>query len=1043
MGGQMNKENMDLNYWRSFQELYANDSFVKQTQNEFSDKAAEAPELAQMSQMSRRKFVGLMSASAALAGTACSKYRDEGELIPYNNQTETTTPGITYHYASSITRNGQTEGVLIKVREGRPIKIVGNAQHPVNKGGISASTQAMMMSLYDPDRLKKPLINGAKSTFAEADTLVKAAIVEAQSQGKKVVLLGNKNVSPLLKGIVNEAKALNPETHFVSFDAYDRGLASKAQKTVFGKAVKYRLDKADLVISFESDFLGSEGSVEQKKEFAVGRDIVQSGKQNKLIAIEGDMSLTGINADWRLPVRSDAVETLLVSLLAELVFSTQNVKEQLSATQLNYLDSYRFDKISASVKVEKKDFEKLLKDISERKGKVLVKVGQKLGYAAFVASELLNSFLATELMTSSYASNESYEVGGTEELKALVNDLNQGNIGVLINLNGNPLFNLPADLGLAEAIKKAGLYVSMVESLNESCTAAKVVLPVNHPLESWGIYESRQGLVELQQPVIAPLFNSRQLEDLLISYLGQKNFSDIAAREWIKNYVQTVTYTQAGSLLTAGEFWVNALHDGFVKTKTVAQEFSANWEPVTSIKPASLDKGMVLVLKASQYLGDGALANVGWLQELPHPVSKVAWDNYAAMSINTMKKLGLKRYPKSGDFTYEVVVLTVGKNSIEIPAFTQPGLADDQVVVELGYGRSVCGNAGIEVGVNAIDLLSINSKSGFIVSNVQVASAGKFYELASTQEQSAINAQGLQEDMGVKSMLATRMEDSHLKRRIIQEGTVEEYKANPHFLHEGEHYPTASLNRPHKYAGVKWAMSIDLNKCTGCGDCIIACNVENNIPVVGKDQVKVGREMHWMRIDRYYSGDAANPRASVQPMLCQHCDNAPCENVCPVVATTHSPEGINEMTYNRCVGTRYCANNCPYKVRRFNFFNFRDHFANEHQQKPVFALLHNPEVSVRSRGVMEKCSFCVQRVNLARAASKRAHEEWNGQGMVTACQEVCSANAIAFGNINDADSTVARNKKHALTYRVLDETAVESNVRYLAKIRNIEGKSHS
>jgi Fe-S-cluster-containing dehydrogenase component len=641
-----------------------------------------------------------------------------------------------------------------------------------------------------------------------------------------------------------------------------------------------------------------------------------------------------------------------------------------------------------------------------------------------------------------YSENAENKLSSEEEIRALITDLNQGNVGVLINLNANPVYHLASDLQLDQAIAKATYSVSLVESSNETSKLTTVSVPVNHALESWGIARSKNGVVDLQQPVIASVFKSRQLEDLLISYLTESTFSDVAYRELIKSYVKTTVYAEANSLLTAEEFWVNSLHDGFAKVSLAEKEVVDSFDAISQIKPSMPSKGMVVALKASQYLGDGSMANVGWLQEVPHPVTKITWDNYAMMSLATMKKLGLKAFPGSGDYSYEVVTVKVNGKSIEIPAFTQPGIAEDQVVIELGYGRSEVGVVGEGVGVNAIPLMSSKYKvSPLVYGDVKVASAGKFYDLASTQEHYAINAENMG---GVSDYLNESIEDAHLKRFIIQEGTIEQYKANPNFLHDDRpHYPTVSLDRPHKYEGVKWGMSIDLNKCTGCGDCVIACNVENNIPVVGKDQVKMGREMHWMRIDRYYSGSTENPTASIQPMLCQHCDNAPCENVCPVVATSHSPEGINEMTYNRCVGTRYCANNCPYKVRRFNFYNFRDHFAGEHQEKPVFALLHNPEVTVRSRGVMEKCSFCVQRVNNARAASKRNHEEWNGQGMVTACQESCSSNAIAFGNLNDTESTVATNKKHKLTYRVLDETAVESNVRYIAKIRNIEGKSHS
>jgi molybdopterin-containing oxidoreductase family iron-sulfur binding subunit len=469
-------------------------------------------------------------------------------------------------------------------------------------------------------------------------------------------------------------------------------------------------------------------------------------------------------------------------------------------------------------------------------------------------------------------------------------------------------------------------------------------------------------------------------------------------------------------------FWNLALHDGIVSFNEKAGEnFTFKPEAFTSISGLTkASKDFVVILRDSYYLGDGRLANNGWLQELPHPVSKIVWDNYAAISPATAMVLNLN--------SNDLVDLTVAGKSLKLPVFIQPGMVDEVVAVELGYGREKIGVVGQNAGFNAIQLISKNAPlSEWLYNDGKISKAGGTYELISTQEHYPIDEK--------------RYNDIHLKREIIQEGTYEEYKKNPKFFKdEKKHTVLFNINEGHEYTGTKWAMSIDLNKCTGCNGCVAACNVENNIPVVGKEQVGKNREMHWIRLDRYYGGHSDNPKVSFQPMLCQHCDNAPCENVCPVAATNHSPDGLNQMAYNRCVGTRYCANNCPYKVRRYNYFNYRDNYADAYQQKQPISLLFNPEVTVRSRGVMEKCTFCVQRIMDERQHATQEVREINGDKVLTACQEACPSSAIVFGDLNKKDSEITKYRNHELGYHVLEEINVRPNVTYIAKLRNIKAE---
>ena len=601
-------------------------------------------------------------------------------------------------------------------------------------------------------------------------------------------------------------------------------------------------------------------------------------------------------------------------------------------------------------------------------------------------------------------------------MEQLITNMIDGHVNVLINIAANPVFNLNSRYNFNENLNKVNTVVSLVESANETSAKSKYVLPISNVLESWGDHQVRENVVSLQQPVISPIFNTRQKESIILGFINGGTYSDDIYLNYLKDSFKKLFYSKGNFISSYENFWNSVLHDGFLEIKNKLSHSKMNDVKISSINRKS--SGYNLILTKSTFIGDGRFLNNGWLQEIPNPITKVTWDNYAAISPKSAKALNVE--------INDLINVEIKDKKVDLPVMIQPGLADDTIICELGYGRTEVGEVGKGTGFNVDKFIGLEGNlTPWIYTHVSVSKANGTYELISSQEHHSLD------DESVK--------DVHLKREIVQEGTVEEFKKNPQFMKREEHEPT-DLHSSHKYVGQKWAMSIDLNKCTSCAVCVSSCNVENNVPVVGKDQVKVGREMHWLRIDRYFSGEPETPITSNQPMLCQHCDNAPCENVCPVNATNHSEDGLNQMVYNRCVGTRYCSNNCPYKVRRFNFFNFRDHFEDGFYDNELTGLVHNPEVTVRSRGVMEKCSFCVQKIMDVRSEAIREGREIKPNEVVTACQQACPADAIVFGDSNNEKSLVNEYIEHDLSYHILEDLNVKPNVTYIAKLRNTKSE---
>ncbi|MCK9279126.1 MAG: TAT-variant-translocated molybdopterin oxidoreductase, partial [Melioribacteraceae bacterium] len=996
----MDSNSNNKKFWKSLSEYNNEPEILKNKRNEFSEGVTEDFEPSELSGMSRRKFIAIMGAATAITATACSDYRDKGEIIPYNKRPEEVLPGTANYYASTCTGCESLCGILVKTREGRPIKIDGNPDHPVNKGKICAKGQAEVTNLYDPTRIKEPLFNKRKASWEQIDNQLISEFKKANEEGLEIALISEHLFSPTFKKLLDEFKAKYPTAKEYYYSASDNGNKLNAWYKSFGNysIPTPRYDKAELVLALDDDFLGVDGnSIENTKNYSRKRDAIDKVNFNRLYVIEGRMSLTGMMSDYRMRLRPDAQLELVWTLINEL---KNNGSIAIPAELSSKVSGYNLTKFVSIYKINEKKLRSLLTDLSKAKGKSIITVGKNLSESVHISVNYLNELLNN----SGNFDNNNFDLGTSyasyKELESLVSKMESGKVGVVINLDVNPLFNLPVDLGFEKAYEKIKTTVAFTQENNETSEKSKYLLPINHFLESWGDYQNKAYVMSLQQPVINPLFNTRQKEAIFLTWVNgdTKSYNVNSYHKYLLENFDTSIYNNSSKMTDSKSFWYGSLHDGIVELKTtVNSKGSFNNNALSSISVPSERSKYCVYLTESYFLGGGKYANNGWLQETPHPVTKITWDNYVSVSPATANQFGIEKD--------DLLEISVNNKKLKIAAIIQPGLADDVLHIEFGNGRKVVGDVGLESGVNAFELISKNNgESNFVLTGAEFSKTGESYKLASTQEHHSLDD--------------TFVKDFHKVRKIIQEGTVNDYIKEPHFLHEDKH-EIFSITDEHKYTEVKWAMAIDLNKCTSCGGCVTACNVENNVPVVGKDQVLYGREMQWMRIDRYYSGTPNDPEVSNQPMLCQHCDNAPCENVCPVNATNHSPDGLNQMAYNRCVGTRYCANNCPYKVRRFNYFNFRDHFADSYYENDLTPLGNNPEVTVRSRGVMEKCTFCVQKIMDARQLAIKEERPLNGNDVVTACQQACPAEAIVFGDSNDPDSKISKYRKHNLAYHVL------------------------
>ncbi len=953
----------------------------------------------------RREFLKLMGASIAMGSMACVR-RPTQKIVPYVKAPPEIVPGIANYYSSTWVDRGMVYGLLVKTREGRPIKLEGHPNHPTNKGTLSARAQAQVLALYDPDRLDGPRkfspedVNPFRRTlhpnWADVDKEVTALLNEGG-----VALLTSSLASPSTKSVIQEFSRVYGSTHYV-WDAINYDVVRAGQEASYGKSVvpKYRFEKAKMVVSVDTDFLGTyQSPVEYARNFASRRK--PDGGMSKLVVFESILSLTGMNSDARVRIKPSQQLDVLMGLIYEIAVKAKHGSDgQISSAVQSFADA------ASKLGMEPGLFTKIAEDLWANRGQSLVVVGgtntqTEDALSVQIAANYLNSILGNDGVTVDHGGGafSGFE-GSDKKLAELVAAMQAGKVKTLLIHGVNPMFAAPASLKFSEVLKKVGAVIYFGDRVDETGAQSKFIVPDHHHLENWGDAEVQEGVVSIQQPTIQPLANTRAFQDSLLIWASAKNASlKVTWHDYLKNQ------WKKHSTLNFDSFWESVLQKGVIEKASASSGGARSFRSAAlgGVKKTLSSDGMEAVLYQKIGMGDGSDANIGWLQELPDPVSKVTWDNYAMVSVGYAEKNRIK------DGT--VLKVKFGGRTLDLPILIQPGVHDEVVGIALGYGREAAGSVGTNVGKNSFTFVDMkNDVSIFSGLKVKVEATGGVIKLANTQDH--YNMEG---------------------RQIVAEATLSEYlKAPEHIIH---HHPKLSLWPVKEYPGHKWAMAVDLNTCTGCAACVVACQAENNIPTVGKKYILQGREMHWMRIDRYYSGTPENPQTLIQPMLCQHCDNAPCETVCPVAATTHSPEGINEMTYNRCVGTRYCSNNCPYKVRRFNWFNYS-------KIKEPLNMVLNPDVTVRSRGVMEKCTFCVHRIKGVQMQHKLDDTVMADGDVKTACEQSCPTGAIVFGDMNDPESRVSKLFKDQRTYQVLEELNVVPSVRYMAKIRNVEGDTH-
>ena len=965
-------------YWRSLAQKENSAAVIDRQKYEFREGDSELP-----SNISRRNFMSLISASVALAGlTACRKPAEK--IIPYVKAPEDIIPGIPKYYATTFPFQSNAYGVVVESHEGRPTKIEGNPLHPGSKGGTNIHMQAAILEMYDPDRPQEITQNGSKKTWSAFMDSWQSLYPELRSaKGKGLAVLSESFSSPTLFRLKNKFRSTFPRAQWVTYEPVaDDAIVSGFQMATGAKALpRYHMSKARVIAAFDADFIQNEGeNVINIREFAEGRD--PDGEMSRLYVIEPGLTATGGMADHRLAAGGYRTGVLLAGLAN--ILGITSADEKLPVT------------ISDK---EQHWLEVLAADLNKNKGRSLIIAGRRQPAWVHALTYILNDRLMNNGTTCEWFPLTDKTVSDAESLAVLAESIKNKEITKLIILGGNPVYNTAVDINFSSLLKNVPTSIHVSYHKNETSLQTTWHLPRTHFLESWGDARAIDGSLSIIQPLIAPLFDDCRSLIEVLSLLTTGTEGD--------GY-EEVRLTWKDQLPASGfeKQWRKILHDGILsgsalKPLRIKPQHGFPESIAAGILSQSEKKETVLELafQASPALFDGRFANNAWLQELPDSISKLAWDNAALMGTITAKKMNLENE--------DLIILRHETRKLILPVWIIPGHAENCITVHLGYGRTAAGRIGNEIGSNAYPMRT--GSNPYFIRGITISQTGQKYALASTQDHGSMEG-----------------------RPLVREGSLDRYHEHPEFAREMvEHQPLVSLWKDHSYAvGYQWGMAIDLNKCVGCNTCVIACQSENNVPIVGKEQVRNGREMHWMRLDRYYSGDDDEIEVVVQPVACQQCENAPCEQVCPVAATVHDKEGLNVMTYNRCIGTRYCSNNCPYKVRRFNFFNYTKDLPE------IVQLGQNPDVTIRSRGVMEKCTYCLQRINEAKIAAKNAGREIQDGEFQTACQQACPANAIVFGNINDAESEITKQKKSNRNYIMLEELNIRPRTSYLAKIRN-------
>ena len=967
-------------FWRSLEEVAGKPEFRDMMHREFPKGASEW-----IDAVSRRGFLKLMGSSLALAGmTACTRQPFE-PIVPYVRQPEEFVPGRAMFYATAFTLGGYATPLLVASREFRPIKVEGNDKHQASLGGTDVYAQASILDMYDPDRSQNIIRLGNISSWGALVAELKGALNSQNAvKGAGIRILSKSFSSPTLADQMQQFQKAFPEAKWHFWEPVNRDNVYEGARMAFGQPVEttYDFSKADVIVSLDADFLsaGFPGVTRYARDFAKRRD-PDSEKMSRLYVIESTPTATGAKADHRLAVRATEIEGAS-NLLSALVTAVK-AGDVGNESHLEKAGPYW----------------QIVQDLLRNQGNSLVVAGDHQPPFVHALTHTINAFLGNVGQTVFYADPVLASTAShNDSLKELVGDMRAGKVDMLISLGGNPVYNAPADLGFGDALKNSNIPIRVHLGLYNDETAELCQWHVNeaHYLESWGDARAYDGTVSVVQPLIAPLYDGRTATQLIALLIGQ---SAASQHDLVQNYWKT-KHTGADFDM----WWRKSLEQGWIDGTTFQlKQVSANPERF-SVPAASDQTAIEINFRRDPSIYDGQFANNAWLQELPKPMSKMTWDNPLLMSPEMADRLKIQ--------SKDMVRVDLNGKGVELPVWIQAGHPDNSVSVFLGYGRKRAGRVGNDVGFDTYQLRY--SATPWIATGVKVTKTAGTYVLASTQGYQTM-------DVG----------DEH--RQIVRTATLEEYKKEANFNEEKPaEDETLYRNPPYDYKKepYAWGMAIDLNKCVGCNNCIIACQSENNIPVVGKYQVNKGRHMHWLRVDTYYQGDRDNPKAYFQPVPCMQCENAPCELVCPVGATTHSTEGLNDMIYNRCVGTRYCSNNCPYKVRRFNFLLFQD------WETVQFKMMRNPDVTVRSRGVMEKCTYCVQRINHKRIDSERENRKIADGELQTACQQSCPANAIVFGNINDPNSEVSKWKATNRNYGLLDDLNTRPRTTYLAMIRN-------
>ncbi len=961
-----------MHVWKSLGERRG---LIIKTGPEFSD---ELPVGESVRQITRRDFFRFSGVGFA-AGLAIScNSKTVEKALPYLNAEEGLTPGVAEWYATTCQGCSAGCGVLARSRDGRPVKLEGNPDHPLNRGGLCAIGQAQTRGLYDPARLKTPRMAGQDCDWKTLDADLSSRLAEIKAKGGKIRVLSGTVLSPTLNTAIQNFVASFSDGKHISYDALSCAAIPAAYERTHGtKALPhYRIEEADFILGIEADFLGTWiDPAGFTRAYASRRGPDNPKPMSKHVQAESAMSLTGSNADERIRIAPSEVVPLLEALAAAL-----------GAGQAAELRNDLASKVASWGH-----------DLLQHKGSSLGLCGVNDLYAQLLTARI-NHLLGNEGRTVDLARPSLQKQGDDRALPGLIKEMRDGQVDAVIVLGANPIYDLPAEF--AAAFEKVGLRVSTALTADETAIACTHLAPEHHWLEAWSDAEPVSGILSLVQPLTNPLFQTRNvIESFLIWSGGSANALDQLREHW----KQAVFPRQKA----AGEFetfWNGVLQKGAVQldgspsTPAYREDVKASLHE--KITPQARPYELLLMAKVG--LGDGRHAFNPWLQELPDPITKVTWDNYLSLSPAAAKGLGLEQ----GDVA---ALRPEGLSELALPVVVQPGQDDRTIAVALGYGRKEGSPKDWKVvGSNVYPWRSL--ASGFLIAaagSLQIRRTGSRAELAATQDHHSLEG-----------------------RELVREMALAPYLRDPASARPHEQ-PGPSAYAPHPHGQHRWAMVIDLNKCTGCSGCVIGCQVENNIPVVGKDEVAKKREMHWLRIDRYYEGSEAEPKVFHQPMLCQQCDNAPCENVCPVLATVHSEEGLNQQIYNRCVGTRYCANNCPYKVRRFNWWSYP-------HNSEIERLALNPDVTVRSRGVMEKCSFCVQRLLAAKIQAKNEGRELKDGEAQPACMQSCPAQAIVFGDVQDPESQISHAMRDPKRFLVLGELGVAPAVSYLTKIRNAE-----